>query len=71
LGLPAREQNRELAAYARHELKQALQNISLSRRHWHAFPVPKMIDAARTRSSIDRAIKAGDARQLQSIRAPH
>jgi hypothetical protein len=66
LGLAGREQNWELAAYALHELKQALQNVALSRPRWREFSVPEMIDAVAKEpiESIDRAIKAGDARQF-------
>jgi len=66
LGLAGRERNWELAAYALHELKQALQNVALTRPRWREFSVPEMIDAVAKEpiEAIDRAIKAGDDRQF-------
>lgn len=71
LGLTAREQNWPLAAYAIHQLKDALLNISRWRPRFRNMSVPELMDATTGESikAIEQAIAAHDVSQFSDAYA--
>jgi hypothetical protein len=66
LALAGRAQNWVLAAYALHQLKDALGNVAASRPRFRSQAVPELMEAMTGEpiQALDQAIKAGDARQF-------
>jgi hypothetical protein len=66
LALAGRAQNWGLAAYALHQLKDALGNVAASRPRFRNQSVPELMEAmtGEPMQALDQAIKASDVRQF-------